>query len=82
MFDVTTTAQSPVGNHKSLFVEIATPVNGELVRMSGGGTELQIAASAPAAAAAPAQAAAPQPAAEKPLSRLDKLRQQAQSATK
>jgi hypothetical protein len=85
VFDVATSAQSPVGNHKSLFVEIATPVGGEMVRMSGGGTELQIAAPAPAAAAAPpppAAAAAPQPAAEKPLSRLEKLRQQAQSATK
>jgi hypothetical protein len=85
VFEVATSAQSPVGNHKSVFVEIATPVNGEMVRMSGAGTELQIAAPAPAPAAAPpppTQAAAPPPAAEKPLSRLEKLRQQAQSATK
>ena len=86
VFDVATTSQSPVGNHKSVFVEIATPVNGELVRMSGGGTELQIAAPAAAPVAAPAPkavAATPAPAAEKPLSRLDKLRQQTkQAATK
>ena len=82
VFDVTTTGKSPVGNHKSVFVEILTPVAGEPVQMAGGGTELQIAA-ATAAAAKPAQAqapGAPQPAATaaKPLSRLEKLRQQSQ----
>lgn len=80
VFEVATTAKSPVGNHKSVFVELVTPANGAQTRMSGGSTELQIAQPAPAAPAAPAQAAAPPPPAPpsaKPLSRLEKLRQQA-----
>ena len=78
---VTTNDKSPVGNHKGIFVEVVTTVAGEPVKMTGGATELQIAAPAPAPAAAPT-AAAPPPAtkapAEKPLSRLEKLRQQSQ----
>ena len=79
VFQVTTTAKSPAGNHKSVFVELETTVNGEPVRMSGGGTELQIAVPAPAQAAAPPPQpdAPPAPPAAKPLSRLEKLRQQA-----
>jgi len=77
VFEVATTDKSPPGNHKSVFVEVVTPVNGEIVRMSGGGTELQIAPPAPATA----QAAAPAQPAGKPLSRLDKLRQQAAAST-
>ena len=77
VFQVATTAKSPPGNHKSVFVEIVTPVNGETVRMAGGGAELQIATPSPAAA----QAAAPAQPAAKPLSRLEKLRQQATSAS-
>jgi hypothetical protein len=82
VFDVTTTDKTPVGNHKSVFVEILTPVAGEPVQMSGGSTELQVAAASapkPAAAtpAAPQPAAAAQAAAPaKPLSRLEKLRQE------
>jgi len=74
VFTVATSDKSPPGNHKSVFVETVTPVNGETVRMSGGGAELQIAKPAPAA---PAAAAAPPPPAAKPLTRLEKLRQQA-----
>lgn len=85
VFNVATGEKSPVGNHKGIFVEISTPVAGEPVTMSGGSTELQIAAPAPAkpAAAPVAAAPAPTPAAAptaKPLSRLEKLRQQAQPA--
>jgi hypothetical protein len=84
VFEVATTANSPAGNHKSVFVELVTTVNGELVRMSGGGTELQIAPPAPAAApqAAPPQPvpAAATPPAAKPLSRLEQLRRQATGA--
>jgi hypothetical protein len=76
VFQVATTAKSPPGNHKSVFVEIVTPVNGETVRMSGGSAELQIATPAPAAA----QAATPASPAGKPLSRLEKLRQRATAA--
>ena len=83
VFDVSTNDKSPVGNHKSVFVEILTPVAGESAQMSGGGTELQIAAAAPAPAAGPAKpaqaSAAPAQATNtKPLSRLEKLRQQNQ----
>jgi hypothetical protein len=45
--------------------------------MAGGGAELQIATPSPAAA----QAAAPAQPTAKPLSRLEKLRQQATSAS-
>lgn len=78
IFEVATTANTPAGNHKSVFVELVTPVEGETSKMSGGGTELQVATPAPdAPAAAPVAQAAPEKPAEKPLSRLEKLRQQA-----
>ena len=81
IFEVTTTAKTPAGNHKSVFVELVTPVAGETSKMSGGSTELQVAAPAPdAPAAAPVAEAAPEKPAEKPLSRLEKLRQQARAA--
>ncbi len=80
IFEVTTSEKSPAGNHKSVFVELVTPVEGEIARMSGGGTELQIAAPAPDAPAAPVAQAEPEKPAEKPLSRLEKLRQQARAA--
>lgn len=78
IFEVATTANTPAGNHKSVFVELVTPVEGEPSKMSGGSTELQVATPAPdAPAAAPVAEAAPEKPAEKPLSRLEKLRQQA-----
>lgn len=42
VFPVTTTDKSPPGNHKSVFVEIVTPVAGEQARMRGGTAELKI----------------------------------------
>ena len=42
VFAVATTDKSPPGNHKSVFVEVITPVGGEQARMSGGSTELKI----------------------------------------
>ena len=77
IFEVTTTAKSPPGNHKSVFVELVTPVSGETSRMSGGSTELQIAKPAPAAPAAKAAKPEPKKPSAKPLSRLEKLRAQA-----
>jgi hypothetical protein len=84
VFQVKTSDKTPVGNHKTPFVEMVVIVAGEPVTMRGGGTELQVAAPtappppppspAPDAAAAPAPAAPPPP--EKPLSRLEKLRLQ------
>ena len=83
VFEVKTNDKSPVGNHKTLFVELVTICNGEPVQANGGQTELQIAApSKPAPAARPAQTAAVSPVPptsappEKPLSRLEKIRLQ------
>ncbi|MCE9631841.1 MAG: PPC domain-containing protein, partial [Planctomycetia bacterium] len=42
VFPVATTEKSPPGNHKTVFVEVLTPVGGEQARMSGGSTELKI----------------------------------------
>ncbi len=42
VFPVTTTDKSPPGSHKSVFVEIVTPVAGEQARMRGGTAELKI----------------------------------------
>lgn len=84
VFQVTTNDKTPVGNHKTPFVEMVAMVQGEPVTMRGAGTELQVAAPttpppppapAPEAGAAPAPAPAAAPA-EKPLSRLEKLRLQ------
>lgn len=84
VFDVKTTDKSPIGNHKTPFVELITTVAGEPVLARGGQTELQIAEppkapppTAEPAPAAPAAEASPAAApAAKPLSRLEKLRQQ------
>lgn len=88
VFQVKTSDKTPVGNHKTPFVEMVVIVAGEPVTMRGGGTELQVAAPtappppppspAPDAAAAPAPPAPPPP--EKPLSRLEKLRLQGKSS--
>ena len=88
VFEVKTDEKSPVGNHKSPFVELTTTSHGEPVRCRGGHTELQIAAptktASQAAAAKPpindqtAQDPTAKPA--KPLSRLEKLRLQGKQA--
>ena len=83
IFQVATSDKTPVGNHKTPFVELVVTVQGEPVTMRGAGTELQVAAPttppppppAPDAGAAPAPAPAATPV-EKPLSRLEKLRLQ------
>lgn len=78
-FQVTTTKDTPVGSHKTLFCQIAITQNGEPIVGTVGTTELQVnapaaAASAPATESAPVVVAAT-PAA-KPLSRLEQLRAQ------
>jgi hypothetical protein len=91
VFEVKTDEKSPVGNHKSPFVELITTCNGEPVHCRSGQTELQIAAPAKPAPASTAQAAAAKPPAtdpatdpsakpSKPLSRLEKLRLQGKQA--
>jgi hypothetical protein len=85
VFKLKTTAESPVGQHKNLFCEVVILQEGEPITLRAGLTELQIDAPLPAAQSQPqpmAQpadvAAAPAQPAEKPLSRLEKLRLEAQ----
>jgi hypothetical protein len=88
VFEVKTDEKSPVGNHKSPFVELITTFNGEPVQCRSGQSELQIAAPSKPAPPSTTQAAAATPPATdqpgkdasakpaKPLSRLEKLRLQ------
>jgi hypothetical protein len=89
VFQVKTSDKSPVGNHKTPFVEMVVSVRGEPVTMRGGSTEWQLAAPtappppppAPVAdAGTPAAPPPPAPQPEKPLSRLEKLRLQGKQA--
>lgn len=78
VFEVATTGESPVGNHKSLFCQVTHLLSGDAAIATTGKTELQITApmvvaAAPEAAPAPAEPAAAPP---KPLSRLEQLRAQ------
>jgi hypothetical protein len=78
-FQVKTTADTPVGNHKTPFCQVTITQNGEPIVGTVGTTELQVNEPAVAAAAPPAADAAPAgPAAApaKPLSRLEQLRAQ------
>jgi hypothetical protein len=76
VFAVATSDKSPPGNHKSVMVELVTPVGGEPTRVNAGSVELKIMKpSGP-----PKPAAAPPPSAQQaatPMSRLEQLRQQA-----
>ena len=89
-FKVTTSKDTPVGQHKSLFCQISQVKEGEEVRQSlaGGGT-IRVDAPKPAVAAAPQPAAAPAAAApaqaeapKKVLSRLEQLRLEQQQKAK
>jgi hypothetical protein len=83
-FDVTTTAKSPVGKHKSVFCRVIIPKNGESIMSTAGVVELQInrpiVKKKPPATKAPAEkpeikkALAKKAPAKKPLSRLEQLR--------
>ncbi|MFM7205813.1 MAG: PPC domain-containing protein [Planctomycetaceae bacterium] len=77
VFAVTTTDKSPPGRHKSIVLELVTPVGDGQARMNAGSAELAITKPADAASAPPPagqQAAAP-------LSRLEQLRRQAKGGT-
>jgi len=84
VFKLKTTPESPVGQHKNLFCEVVILHDGEPITLRAGLTELQIDAPLPAAQNQPqptpqaAAAAAPAQPTEKPLSRLEKLRLEAQ----
>jgi hypothetical protein len=81
-FKVTTAADSPAGNHKNVFCQLVIQQNGEPIAHAVGGTELRIDKPLPPKQDAPAKPAAvakkepeqPKPPAEKPLTRLEKLR--------
>jgi hypothetical protein len=78
-FQVKTTADTPVGNHKTPFCQVTITQNGEPIVGTVGSTELQVNEPAVAAAATPAAEAAPaaqSAAPAKPLSRLEQLRAQ------
>lgn len=89
IFQVQTAENSPVGKHRNVFVQLEVPINGETVVARAGGNELQIdkpipveePAAEPAAPATQAQPMPEQKPAEppaKPLTRLEKLRLEAQ----
>ena len=88
VFQVKTSDKTPVGNHKTPFVEMVATVAGEAVTMRGGGAEIQVAAPTATPPATPEPAPAPDasapaalpPVPEKPLSRLEKLRLQGKPA--
>jgi hypothetical protein len=78
-FEVKTTGDTPVGNHKTPFCQVTITQNGEPIVGTVGTTELQVNEPPAAAAAAPAAEAPPAAqtaAAPKPLSRLQQLRAQ------
>lgn len=83
IFDIKTTAESPIGKHKGLFCRVHVPKNGQSVMATAGWSELQINKPRPApapkkeVASQPAPAAEPKPETPKPLSRLEQLRQSA-----
>ena len=82
VFEVKTNEKSPTGQHKSLLCSVTVPMAGEEVKQTlGNGGVLRIDAPAPAAPAAPKVAAAPTTAPAKPLSRLEKLRQEQAART-
>ena len=81
IFDVATTEKTPPGKHKSVFCRVTVTQNGEPVLATAGSTELQVSKPLPQkkveAKPKPEQKAPPKQETKKPLSRLEKLRQQA-----
>ncbi len=89
IFHIKTDKVSPAGNHQSLFCQVVVTQNGEPVVHNIGSTSLRIDVPLPPkpapakpvqVAAAPAAKPAPAAAPARPLSRLEKLRLQAQQA--
>ncbi len=88
LFHIKTDKISPAGNHASLFCQVIITMNGEPIVHNIGTGQLRIDVpippkpNAPAAAAPMPVAAAPAAAPAKPLSRLEKLRLEAQERAK
>jgi hypothetical protein len=84
IFHIKTDKATPAGNHANLFCQVVITQNGEPIVHNLGTGQLRVDVPLPpkanAPAPAPVAAAAPKPAAApaKPLSRLEKLRQEAQ----
>lgn len=86
-FDVTTTAESPIGKHKGLFCRVTVPANGATVVSTAGRSELQVNKPRPVAKPKAEVAVKEKPKqdaknvpAKKPLSRLEQLRQAAKES--
>jgi hypothetical protein len=79
VFKLQTTANSPAGQHKTLFCRAIITINGEPVAHGLGGGELRIDVPLPPKVgqpeSPPAATATQTPPADKPLTRLEKLRQ-------
>jgi len=95
VFRIKTDKLSPAGNHQNLFCQVAVVQDGEPILHNLGSGQLRIdvplppkpkpvaaPAPAPVAAAPPPKPVAPAPVAEKRLSRLEKLRLEAQEKAK
>jgi len=82
VFDLQTTAESPVGKHKSPFCQLTITIADEPIVARAGGFELQIDAPLPSTAPPqprPEQVAVEEPPKTKPLTRLQKLRLEAKN---
>ena len=80
IFPLTTKPETPVGKHTGVFCQVTIPYAGELIVATAGRSELQVDQPLPQnTAAAPPAADATAAPTEKPLSRLEKLRQTARA---
>jgi hypothetical protein len=82
VLDVTTQPSSPVGQHRGILLQLTLIENGEPIVSRAGAVDLQIDQPLPAVANQPAAApppAPPTPETSKPLSRLARLRLEAQA---
>lgn len=84
VFNITTTEKTPPGRHRSLLCKAVVEINGEPVIHNLGSGELRVDAPLPkptaTAKAEPKKEAKPEEKKEKPLSRLEQLRQAAEAA--
>ena len=77
VFTVKTKPETPIGKHTGVFCRVTIPFEGDSIVATAGRSELQIDKPLPTKVAVKPVVAPPKPPAEKPLSRLEKLRQSA-----